>query len=607
MKQIVKGANALSILSSLDARISGTAIAEHLQKIAALEALPDSGWFAGQSVATAFEELFLGAGEPRYNDVDHFLEEDEEDNGSNVALALSAGHEVSESYGQLNVGINVRYWVRRSERQGMLNRIVVRFPSSVNGSAPYRGSIVRGRDVIASFDLNSVQIGIDLASKELFWTPDYEEFISTRQLEVVRMHTPAHTAIRVMKKLEEHPQVWCDLPRVMKSLAGLIHLVRQMEAGEAGSAEYCRTLFGEELAQTVWLFYARLSPYFDLEETTRQINKDQGDCCEERTYYTLRPKVLPAKELLSAAKWVGAVGYPEVARLLLTPAKPLMRSKIDALFAIDDRGEPGSLAVIQAICGLRRAIDSASTVAELRKVRRFIGQHPMMGPWLAAVSTSWSELVVVIERLKRHIKNQGMEFIGILESVAAPRRMDGDFEARYQKMESTAAEQRALLSKTVRRRALVKRSTFDGVAVRELVSRLDLLREGTELHHCVGGYAGALHDDKNVLLSLRGDGLDSKTWSTAHLLFTTRFSVHVLQHVGLLNEDPPSANRYALKAACEAIIRAKVMRYCGIPSVTLGRMFDGIEIRLKARWKAFVQSRRRSAPKGDPFLTEIPF
>lgn len=58
-------------------------------------------------------------------------------------------------------------------------------------------------DLINSFDINATQIGLDLKTNELYFTNDFILFLYTKQLEITRFSTPAHSLIRLFKKAKE--------------------------------------------------------------------------------------------------------------------------------------------------------------------------------------------------------------------------------------------------------------------------------------------------------------------------------------------------------------------------------------------------------------------
>ena len=59
---------------------------------------------------------------------------------------------------------------------------------------------------------------------------------------------------------------------------------------------------------------------------------------------------------------------------------------------------------------------------------------------------------------------------------------------------------------------------FNGYVVRELLTKLDLMREGSEIKHCVGGYTSVVKSNTSRILSIRPKaGRDKTKWSTVEL------------------------------------------------------------------------------------------
>jgi hypothetical protein len=58
-------------------------------------------------------------------------------------------------------------------------------------------------NIFKSFDINSCQVGYDLKNKKPYYTPEFEEFIETRELKVVNIMSPSNTVCRLLKKERE--------------------------------------------------------------------------------------------------------------------------------------------------------------------------------------------------------------------------------------------------------------------------------------------------------------------------------------------------------------------------------------------------------------------
>lgn len=57
--------------------------------------------------------------------------------------------------------------------------------------------------IIDSFDINCTQIGYDIERNKFFWTEEFETFLKTGELKLTNLGSPAHSAIRILKKRDE--------------------------------------------------------------------------------------------------------------------------------------------------------------------------------------------------------------------------------------------------------------------------------------------------------------------------------------------------------------------------------------------------------------------
>jgi hypothetical protein len=177
--------------------VNGSDIIYFLEKMFSLK-LPAYGILAGQAVASAYFELTKKNYEPVYNDIDVFIynrsytKTKEYDNKSiihtdDLKISLINDYPETMEHPRLNFEIKNPYKIIDTTRAGLLNRIMV----SKN---------ISGKRLINGFDLNCVQIGIDLQTKNLFKTKEFDEYIKTGILKVVSYASPHHTAIRLMSK-----------------------------------------------------------------------------------------------------------------------------------------------------------------------------------------------------------------------------------------------------------------------------------------------------------------------------------------------------------------------------------------------------------------------
>lgn len=205
----------LSIRAALG-RLDGRALLAELGSVAEL---PMAGIAAGQSVATlAMSRLGILRGGPM-NDVDVFMSPLACARAEALAgLALpqatkrlsalssrvsSSSFAPADSRYRIMMDIIVKdgYSVLATARSDMLNEIVYsRFGPGFQRRAALGDPGEEAFSVIRAFDLDCAQVGLDIATGLVCWTPAFERFLATFELNVATVATPHHTATRYFKK-----------------------------------------------------------------------------------------------------------------------------------------------------------------------------------------------------------------------------------------------------------------------------------------------------------------------------------------------------------------------------------------------------------------------
>jgi len=98
-----------------------------------------------------------------------------------------------EHYQQMSSSIYTKdsYIIKESINDGIFNFV------------KYESNNPSHRLIIESFDINCTRVGYSIDEDKLYWEKDFEEFLQTGQLKISNLNTPAHTAIRILKKKEE--------------------------------------------------------------------------------------------------------------------------------------------------------------------------------------------------------------------------------------------------------------------------------------------------------------------------------------------------------------------------------------------------------------------
>jgi hypothetical protein len=168
-----------------------------IERIKSEWGLPKRGFLAGGSIANIVWELVSG-NKAVISDIDIFIFDSLEEtiNTSNRDTLFNYQEKETKYYEDytgmcFNTYTKDFYSIIEAEREGMFNNI--RYKS--NSQDPSL--------IIKSFDINSTRIGYSIEKDELYWTPEFEEFLKTGELKVTNLMTPSHTAIRIVKKSKD--------------------------------------------------------------------------------------------------------------------------------------------------------------------------------------------------------------------------------------------------------------------------------------------------------------------------------------------------------------------------------------------------------------------
>lgn len=232
--------------------------ANALNKIKTTWGLPKSGFIAGGSLANLIWEEVSG-NKAVVNDIDVFLLHDivdEKDyqidkdnylyqyNDANVNIfetyAGIAYHTVTKQY----------YSILESEKDGMFNYI------------KYVSNVSTPQIILDSFDINCTQVGYSIEEDRFYWTKDFINFLETKDLKVVNINTPSHTAIRIVKKKDE----------LKANLSNYeLDIIRYLLSDISGISNY-KIRFQERYLELYKDYIDILSEYFWLEKDLETMN-----------------------------------------------------------------------------------------------------------------------------------------------------------------------------------------------------------------------------------------------------------------------------------------------------------------------------------------------
>lgn len=231
--------------------------------------LPPFGFVAGQAVASALVDLY-GAGGGVYNDVDVFVRTPFTSHRQDSLVLLpqryapeiamrpapspDGGEAPEYSFMALQQTLVAAptYSISGVRREELLNEVFYHTSSPMD-------AVASARCVLASFDINAVRVGVDLASGQLIWDVHFEQFCHTGELRLCALHTPYHSLLRLIRKAKELPEVSVNL----EASAALVGLLSAPAVKETITRFNAATFwFGAKYLEQAKVLKGELAPYF---------------------------------------------------------------------------------------------------------------------------------------------------------------------------------------------------------------------------------------------------------------------------------------------------------------------------------------------------------
>lgn len=149
--------------------------------------LPSTGFIGGGSIANLVWEYVSGV-KARVNDIDIFVKVEEKEETTSFEWEKKA-IQYSERYSHLiqTVFVKEKYKIFNVTREGMLNFIYVSQEAD-----PLK--------ILRSFDINATCVGYSIDEDKCYYLECFSEFLSNKELKIINLMTPSHTAIRLAKK-----------------------------------------------------------------------------------------------------------------------------------------------------------------------------------------------------------------------------------------------------------------------------------------------------------------------------------------------------------------------------------------------------------------------
>lgn len=243
------------------------------------EKIPSQGILAGQSVAEAYFRLLNIDIYTRIKDLDLFTQSMDQNPYSNSANKVNVEFseekilKIENQYELLIESIRKNYKIISVEENGIFNHIYI------NTSDEFLLQTIVNR-----FDINSVQIGINLQTKELYMSPYFLEFLNKRQLHIVNYHSFPSSLLRIIEKQSYYKGTYLNLDYEINYGMSLYSL-RDQKGTYLLKHKYERVLNNKKAESYLTIF----NKYFSLVEESFKSQVNNKEILNPEKIYTIEP------------------------------------------------------------------------------------------------------------------------------------------------------------------------------------------------------------------------------------------------------------------------------------------------------------------------------
>jgi len=493
-------------------------VKEILQQLSEVDSIPNEGFLAGGAVANTLLKMKYNNAAYPINDLDIFIESKEDGPERLVSTPLRTNNLVIENgYYEGNIAYDhgSNYRILEVSREGLLNWITI---SRVND----RENVKNYQYILRGFDFNCCQVGIDLNNNKLYYTEEFVEFLNTKQLEVTAIYTPAHTAIRLFKKIKEL-KCYCNVEKCMELLS--TPLIPQIQCRLRRT--HFGLYFGEKYKEMFIRYYGELKPYFRMVkffdhkklmwkeryeqnhifesivdplhptnwlDPNRSIPQDLLDKWAEYNdiMWTLTPQkyVYPHKEIEEILDGVGYNPLTFMSSYKLINGKMKKTLTTKAKLVIENGRYTKIIALINS-----NFYDCDFTISHIKEVDKNIDEAKHLTRYILKYNLNLQESVSFCKDIVRIIKKEGEWILPILTTTL--EEGNTTIKPTFENMCKWIENKRKEMDKPLISPLSLTHLNFpDHITVKELVSECDLSWAGMKLKNCLNnpgqGYANKI-------------------------------------------------------------------------------------------------------------------
>ena len=378
--------------------------------------------------------------------------------------------------------------------------------------------------VIAS--LNCLQVGIDLDKQEVVYTPEFEEFVNSKQLKVTNLINPNSTVLDLVIMQNDLP-CYCKLETELHMLAqaNYYHKRTPVEIDAVSTDHYGRAVNT----------FPNLFKYFKLDKENSPENKEISILTP-----TNNLPVIDRLMTIASDNYTFIVNYWN---LYMRDVPKAQQEKFDRIFEND--------ILAYYLLTNENYYDFKSEqpiVMSMRRFNKMLEKHPLLNDIIN--ESDVNSQLVFSETIYDHIREHGEWVVGVLETNKKDIMSDENKVIDYEKLKSIIdGEVKRLNVKLIQTLDLTK-FKFNSY-IEELSTPLQLQVEGKKMHHCVGGYSNHIERGQSRIFHIETERGTKSTLEVSVSENSKKYNFGINQHKNVSNAAPDKENDQIAKDLVE--------------------------------------------------------
>jgi len=378
--------------------------------------------------------------------------------------------------------------------------------------------------ILDCFDINCCSAGLDVYKKELVYTPEFLKFIRGRQLEVVNPHNALQTTLRLIRKEKDLFGSYCDLGNEIKLLQHA-WLTRNLKNS---------TIISEETYTKYLEHKETIDKHFQIKPLEKYLVSELN--LDKDTEYWFYKPIISSWDLLSFCYNTQEVlglwrmvetktpkkvrnNFKKLVNFVKNNGIVTQVSFADYFYNLDYDDTISESLLDQNISYYNNFIFIKSLINKdylncdisdkhIKILNTFLNNHSRMSR-LLSTNNNLIEDYQIVKTIKSTSNKHGEWIVGELESLPTNKAK----EFMNSQNHRLWLEEHIKKVNEVNSKNLVNPIDLSGFKfknnVTELLSTLDLRKEGVKMGHCVGGYSYKVGNYMSRIFSIESGGISS--------------------------------------------------------------------------------------------------